>query len=208
MRSRKVGKFLDIQASKIYLLIKVSSRLLKNYHQMVIQSIFKDQECLKSPFGKGRFKGISGSYKIPPNPLLEKGGIKTASNQASKPFFNNLLGLEGHPDENIWIAARKNKRVLLTHDDDFLDNGKFPLKGSFGAVVLPHKTGDEGLLIGKLWHLVSILSSGAGFTYERKIVVSADSHWRIISIDEKGFFRERLYDLSDLNRVFLLLEDS
>jgi hypothetical protein len=29
------------------------SRMLKNYHQMIIQSILKDQECLKSPFGKG-----------------------------------------------------------------------------------------------------------------------------------------------------------
>ncbi len=56
--------------------------MLKNYQQMVIQSILKDQECLKSPFGKGGFSGISGSYKIPPNPPLEKGGIKTAPNQA------------------------------------------------------------------------------------------------------------------------------
>jgi hypothetical protein len=117
------------------------------------------------------------------------------------------IGLKGHPDENIWTAARKDRRVLLTHDDDFLDNHNFPLKGSFGAVLLPHKTGDEALLIGKLWHLVSILSSGAGFTYERKIVIFADGHWRIISIDEKGSLRDRLYDLSDLNHVFLLVED-
>jgi hypothetical protein len=43
---------------------------------MVIQSILQDQECLKSPFGKGGFRGISGSYKIPPTPPLEKGGEK------------------------------------------------------------------------------------------------------------------------------------
>jgi hypothetical protein len=56
--------------------------LLKNYYQMVIQSILKDQECLKSPFGKGGFRGISVIYKIPPYPPLEKGGIKADSNQA------------------------------------------------------------------------------------------------------------------------------
>jgi hypothetical protein len=55
---------------------------LKNYYQMVMQSIFKDQESLKSPFGKGGFRGISVSYKIPPTPPLEKGGIKADSNQA------------------------------------------------------------------------------------------------------------------------------
>jgi hypothetical protein len=49
---------------------------------MAIKSLLKDQECLKSPFGKGGFKGISDSYIIPPHPPLEKGGIKAASNQA------------------------------------------------------------------------------------------------------------------------------
>jgi hypothetical protein len=49
---------------------------------MVIQSILKDQESLKSPFGKGGFSGISDSYIIPPHPPLEKGGIKAAANQA------------------------------------------------------------------------------------------------------------------------------
>jgi hypothetical protein len=59
-----------------------SISLLKNYHPMVIQSIRKAQERIKSPFGKGGFRGISGSYKIPPDPPLEKGGIKAASHQA------------------------------------------------------------------------------------------------------------------------------
>ena len=56
-------------------MIQYTSRLLKNYHQMVIKSILKNQEYLKSPFGKGGFRGISSSYKIPPNLPLEKGGI-------------------------------------------------------------------------------------------------------------------------------------
>jgi hypothetical protein len=49
---------------------------------MVIQSILKDQESFKSTFVKGGFRGISVSYKIPPNSPLEKGGIIVASNQA------------------------------------------------------------------------------------------------------------------------------
>jgi hypothetical protein len=35
-----------------------------------------------TPFEKGGFRGISDSYKITPKPLLEKGGIKLAANQA------------------------------------------------------------------------------------------------------------------------------
>jgi predicted nuclease of predicted toxin-antitoxin system len=118
------------------------------------------------------------------------------------------LSLTGHPDENVWRVAQKDKRVLLTHDDDFLDNRQFLLKATFGVVVLPHKVGEESLLIGKLRHLVNLLSGGAGFTYERKIVVTADSHWRIISIDETGALQEHIYDLSDLNHVYLLTDDS
>jgi hypothetical protein len=36
---------------------------------MVIKSMLKDQGFLKSPFEKGGFRGISVSYKIPPNPI-------------------------------------------------------------------------------------------------------------------------------------------
>jgi hypothetical protein len=82
------------------------------------------------------------------------------------------------------------------------------LKATFGVVVLPHKVGEESLLIDKLRHLVNLLSGGAGFTYERKIVVTADSHWRIISINETGALQEHIYDLSDLNHVYLLTDDS
>jgi len=68
---------------------------LQNYSQIEIQNILNYQESLKSPFEKGGFRGISGGDKIPPIPPLEKGGIKTAFNQAQKPFFNNLLNLFG-----------------------------------------------------------------------------------------------------------------
>jgi hypothetical protein len=53
---------------------------------MVMQSILTDQKCLKSPFGKGGFRGISGSYKIPPHPPLEKGGIKAAAIRLKRRF--------------------------------------------------------------------------------------------------------------------------
>jgi hypothetical protein len=42
----------------------------------MITSILKDQDYIKSPFEKGGFRGISSGYQIPPNPPLEKGGIK------------------------------------------------------------------------------------------------------------------------------------
>jgi hypothetical protein len=58
---------------------------------MKIQGQIENQWYLKSPFEKGGFRGISGAYKIPPNPHFSKGGIKTASNQAQNLFFKSLL---------------------------------------------------------------------------------------------------------------------
>jgi Domain of unknown function (DUF5615) len=46
------------------------------------------------------------------------------------------LSLTGHPDENVWRVAQKDKRVLLTHDDDFLDNRQFPLKAAYSTAKL------------------------------------------------------------------------
>jgi hypothetical protein len=52
-----------------------------------------DKRCLKSPFEKGGFRGISSAYKIPPNPPFSKGGIKTSSNQVHRLTIHSL------PDE-------------------------------------------------------------------------------------------------------------
>jgi predicted nuclease of predicted toxin-antitoxin system len=54
--------------------------------------------------------------------------------------------LVGKPDENIWRFCQKERRTILTHDDDFMDHRLFPLRKSFGVVVLPHKeSNDRGL---------------------------------------------------------------
>jgi len=48
-------------------------RLLKN-SSLEIQSSLNYQECLKSPFEKGGFRGISGGYKITPSPISVRYG--------------------------------------------------------------------------------------------------------------------------------------
>ena len=118
------------------------------------------------------------------------------------------LALNGHPDENIWSAAQKDNRTILTHDDDFLDNRMFPIIRCFGVVVFPHKDGEESLLIGKLKHFTDFMSVGMGFTYEKKVVISGDNQWRIIRLDETGKIEEDIYDLADLNYAFQLTENS
>jgi predicted nuclease of predicted toxin-antitoxin system len=46
------------------------------------------------------------------------------------------LELEGHPDETIFSRAWQEDRVLLTHDQDFLDDHRFPPHRNPGLALL------------------------------------------------------------------------
>jgi len=52
------------------------------------------------------------------------------------------LKLEGRSDEDVFAAAWKEKRVLITHDADFLDNHRFPLYRNPGVVLV--RPGSDG----------------------------------------------------------------
>jgi predicted nuclease of predicted toxin-antitoxin system len=45
-------------------------------------------------------------------------------------------GLRGHPDENVFAAAWRDQRVIITHDQGFLDDRLFPPHRNPGIVVI------------------------------------------------------------------------
>jgi hypothetical protein len=51
----------------------------------------KPEEHAKSPFVKGGFRGISGFYKITPNPPFAKGGIRAAPNLGQNLLCSSLV---------------------------------------------------------------------------------------------------------------------
>jgi predicted nuclease of predicted toxin-antitoxin system len=55
-----------------------------------------------------------------------------AQNFSTKSVFD--LGLEGHPDENIREASKKEKRILFTTDKDFWDEKKHPIQKCSGII--------------------------------------------------------------------------
>lgn len=58
------------------------------------------------------------------------------------------LKLQGRPDEDVFAAAWREKRVIVTHDSDFLDNRRFPPHRTAGIIRIgPGADGrnDEGL---------------------------------------------------------------
>lgn len=116
-------------------------------------------------------------------------------------------GLVGKGDEHIWRFCQAQQRILLTHDDDFLDERLFPTRKCYGAVVLPHQSGGEQELSEKLNNFVYQTSAGQGFMFETKIVIRENNHWEVRSIGKTAVLENRLFDLSDPNHIFLLNDD-
>jgi hypothetical protein len=53
------------------------------------------------------------------------------------------VGLRGKSDEDIFAYAWREKRMLWTHDNDFLDDRVFPEHRNPGVVVLPGGDGNQ-----------------------------------------------------------------
>ena len=57
------------------------------------------------------------------------------------------VGLSGHSDEDVLAFAERDDRILLTHDEDFLDDRSFPPHRNPGVIILPGGSGDEAALV-------------------------------------------------------------
>jgi hypothetical protein len=95
-------------------------------------------------------------------------------------------GLSGKSDETVFALAWKEKRVLLTHDRDFLDNRRFPPERNPGLVVFvigASGENDAGLL--RAFGFMQGLVEAFGRTAMRgtKIVFSDDEH---ISVERRN----------------------
>jgi predicted nuclease of predicted toxin-antitoxin system len=83
-------------------------------------------------------------------------------------------GLAGRPDEDVFACAWRNRRVLLTHDRDFLDNQRFPEHCNPGVIVLPGGDGDQTALGYGVHRVCSVFSKDPEAWQGHKIVVTKD----------------------------------
>ena len=67
-------------------------------------------------------------------------------------------GLVGHSDSDYVALARKEDRLLLTHDRHYLSDRKFPLGSKGGVVVLPGSSGNVYALVSGLLDMLSIVA--------------------------------------------------
>jgi predicted nuclease of predicted toxin-antitoxin system len=107
-------------------------------------------------------------------------------------------GLIGRPDEDVMAFAWRNKRVLLTHDRDFLDNQRFPEHRNPGVIVLPGGAGDQSAMGHGIARVISVFSKDPEAWRHKKIVVTTDE----IQIRGPGPMTQR-FRLAKDGRVFV-----
>jgi predicted nuclease of predicted toxin-antitoxin system len=80
------------------------------------------------------------------------------------------LKLNGHSDEDVFAAAWRERRILLTQDREFLDDRRFPAYRNPGVVVLPAR--NDTALMSALVYALPLLQKGRELWEGLKIVVS------------------------------------
>lgn len=93
------------------------------------------------------------------------------------------VGLKGHSDEDIFAYAKREDRILLTHDEDFLDNKRYPLCRNPGVIVLPGADGNGSALSHAFGH---IHIRYPGFYKDAKVSISKDGTIIIKHLTEAG----------------------
>ena len=84
------------------------------------------------------------------------------------------LGLAGCDDRKVFALSWRHRRLLITHDTDYLDDTRFPYNRCGGLMVLPmfgRQTLDFSALVGRATRTVE---KGADLWFGTKIVVSQD----------------------------------
>ncbi len=92
--------------------------------------------------------------------------------------FVDEVGLGGHSDEDVFGFAWREDRVILTHDEDFLDDLRFPFHRNPGVVILPGASGGPGF-IEAVRVVLSTIGHFRGAYRGEKIVISSDQVWTV-----------------------------
>jgi predicted nuclease of predicted toxin-antitoxin system len=80
--------------------------------------------------------------------------------------------LIGRSDEDIMAFAWRTKRVLLTHDHDFLNNRRFPEHRNPGVIILPGGDGDQTAMAYGMVRVVSVFAKDPEVWRHQKILVT------------------------------------
>ncbi len=116
------------------------------------------------------------------------------------------LGLTGCSDEDHFAISYRNKRILLTHDEDFLDNRKFPQHRNPGVVVLPGASGNIDILADALRLVLAFVAPYRDLWQGSKIKIGMDGHVTVWNYDYTGCWSETRYKVEQ-HRCLMWIDD-
>jgi len=95
------------------------------------------------------------------------------------------VGLGGHSDEDVMAFAWREKQILLSHDQEFLDDRRFPPNRNPGVLVLPGAQGGTEVLERELARILITVGRHADAYNGCKIHIRNDGSWQIRYTDSK-----------------------
>jgi predicted nuclease of predicted toxin-antitoxin system len=84
------------------------------------------------------------------------------------------VGLNGRDDHAVFAFAWRHRRILLTHDEDFWDDRRFPEHRNPGLVILPGANGDETDMISGLWWMTQLMDCNPELWTKTKVRITRD----------------------------------
>jgi predicted nuclease of predicted toxin-antitoxin system len=106
------------------------------------------------------------------------------------------LKLLGRSDEDVFAAARREDRILLTHDRDFLNDRVFRMDVNPGVAILPGAEGDNAALGRALHDLVDVVGPFRETFRGAKIIVRPDRTLTVSQRTYEGRVKTTKYRLS------------
>lgn len=110
--------------------------------------------------------------------------------------FAGDVGLAGKDDAEIAAYAWREKRMIWTHDSDFLDDTLLPEHRNPGVVVLPGANGDLQSTVGGLRTALTVFGHGSQIWSKTKSTVSPDGEMTIRRRNASGQVTTERYRLT------------
>lgn len=82
--------------------------------------------------------------------------------------------LNGRDDQAVFGFAWKQRRILLTHDEDFWDDRRFPEHRNPGVVILPGANGNETDMIRGLFWMSLLMGRSPELWRKQKVRITRD----------------------------------
>ena len=89
------------------------------------------------------FLRISGPRRKVPLLLDENLEAEFVAELRAVDYLKVTVSQPGIPDEAVWAEARKTKHVIVTADEDFWDDHRFPLAQSPGVIIVAGQNAEQ-----------------------------------------------------------------